>query len=124
MSVQVNLHEGLKRDWVTALPEPQTATVAATILQLTKQRPTLGGWDWIIDIREPHAEATAEELDSIAAAFNAFTVSQSYTIFVSTDPATHDRCELLAQKFLNRRHLVAQSIAEARCLLPVTMHSI
>lgn len=124
MSVQVNLEEGLKRAWVTALPGSQTTTVAATILQLTTLRPTLGGWDWIIDIREPHAQATAEELDSIAAAFNAFTSNQSYTIFLSNDPAIHERCALIAQKFFHRRHLVARSVAEARNLLPTALHSI
>lgn len=124
MSVHVKLEEGLKRAWLTVLPEPQTTTVAATILQLTKQRPILGSWDWIIDIREPHAQATSEELDNIASAFNAVTSKQSYTIFVSNDPSAHDRCALLAQKFLYRRHLVAHSAAEAMALLPKMMHSI
>lgn len=87
MSV-VNHHEGLKRAWGTVLPAPQTATVVATILRLTNQRPTLGAWNWIIDIREPYAQATAEELERLGAVFNAFTVPQSYTIFASNDPAT------------------------------------
>ena len=124
MSVHVKLEEGLKRAWLTVLPEPQATTVAATILQLTTLRPALGSWDWIIDIRKPHAQATSEELDTIAAAFNAVTSEQSYTIFVSNDPSAHDRCALLAQKFLYRRHLVAQSAADAKALLPKMMHSI
>ncbi|MBJ7446187.1 MAG: hypothetical protein JHC81_01525 [Brevundimonas sp.] len=124
MSVHVKLEEGLKRAWLTVLPEPQTTTIAATILQLTKQRPTLGSWDWIIDLRKPHTQATSEELDNIAAAFNAVTSKQSYTIFVSNDPSAHDGCERLAQRFLHRRHLAAKSLAEAKALLPKTMHSI
>lgn len=124
MCIQVRLEEGLRRAWLTVLPEPETSTVAATVLRLTAKRPALGGWDWIIDTRNPHAQATPEELDCIAGAFNAMTSQQSYTIFISNDPATYDRCALLAQKFLNRRHLVAQSEAEARGLLPLTMHSI
>lgn len=124
MSVHVKLEEGLKRAWLTVLSEPQTTTVAATILQLTKQRPTLGSWDWIIDLRKPHTQATSEELDNIAVAFNAVTSKQSYTIFVSNDPSAHDGCARLTQRFLHRRHLVAKSLAEAKALLPKTMHSI
>lgn len=124
MSIQVKLEEGLRRAWVTVLPEPETTTVAATVLRLTEQRPALGGWDWVIDTRNPHAQATPEEIDSIAAAFNAVTSRQSYTIFISHDPATYDRCAVLGRKFRDRRHLVARSVAEARSLLPHSMHSI
>ncbi|WP_156376874.1 MULTISPECIES: hypothetical protein [unclassified Brevundimonas] len=124
MSIQVKLDEGLCRAWVTVLPEPQTSTVAETVLQLTDQRPVLGSWDWIIDIRNPHAQATPEEIESISAAFNAVTSQQSYTIFISHDPATYDRCALMARTFLRRRHLVARSVAEAKALLPMSVHRI
>ncbi|MDQ3125199.1 MAG: hypothetical protein M3Q74_06280 [Pseudomonadota bacterium] len=124
MSITVKLDEGLHRVWVTVLPEPQTSTVAETVLRLTRQRPVLGRWDWVIDTRNPHAQATPEEIDSIAATFNAVRSKQSYTIFVSTDPATYDRCALMARKFLDRRHLVARSLGEAISLLPQNMHSI
>ena len=124
MSIEVRLDEGLRRAWVTVLPVPETNTVADTVLRLTAQRPVLGSWDWIFDVRNTHAQATPEEIDSIAAAFNSVTSKQSYTIFVSHDPATYDRCALLGRKFLHRRHLVARSVAEARRLLPQSMHSI
>ena len=124
MSIQVKLDEGLRRAWVTVLPEPQTTTVAETVLRLTQRRPALGSWDWIIDTRNPHAQATPEEIDGIAAAFNAVTSKQSYTIFISHDPATYGRCALLSRKFSDRRHLVARTVAEASSLLPYSMHSI
>ncbi len=124
MSVQVRLEEGVRRAWLTVLPKPQTATVAETVLRLTNQRPVLGSWDWIIDIRNPHAQATEEELDLIAKAFNSVTSCQSYIIFISEDPATYARCAILAQKFINRRHLVAKGTVDATRLLPFTMHSI
>lgn len=124
MSIQVNLDEGLRQAWVTVLLEPETTTVAETVLRLTGQRPLLGSWDWIIDTRNPHAQATPGEIDSIAAAFNAVTRKQSYTIFISHDPATYGRCALLGRKFLHRRHLVARSVAEARSLLPQGMSSV
>ena len=124
MCIRVKLDEGLRRAWVTVLPEPQTTTVAETVLRATSQRPILGSWDWIIDTRNPHAQATPEEIDSIAAAFNAVTSKQSYTIFISYDPGTYDRCALLARKFHHRRHLVARSVAEAKGLLPLSMRSI
>ena len=110
--------------WVIAVVTPPTVTVAETVLRLTKQRPALGSWDWIFDIREPHEKATADELDQIARAFNAAWSKQSYTIFVSDDPATYDRCAVMALKFLDRRHLVAKTMAEAKALLPWTMPSI
>ena len=124
MSVKVELDEGLRRAWVTVLPGPQTETVADAVLSLTKQRPKLGGWDWIIDTRHPHAQATPEEIENIASAFNAMTSQQSYTIFISRDPATYERCAILGRKFFHRRHLVAHSIAEAKALLPQSIASI
>ena len=124
MTTQFSLDESLKRAVVTVMPGLQTTTVAETVLRLTKQRPALGGWDWIFDIRAPHEKATADELDQIARAFNAAWSKQSYTIFVSDDPATYDRCAVMALKFLDRRHLVAKTMAEAKALLPWTMPSI
>ena len=124
MSVQIKIDENLHRVWLTALPEPQTATVAETVLRLTRQRPILGNWDWIIDTRNPHAQATPDEIDEIATAFNTVKSEQSYTIFVSTDPATYDRCAVMGRKFLGRRHLVARSPGDALGLLPHSMHSI
>lgn len=124
MNAQVKMDEGLCRVWVTVLPEPETATVAETVLRVTKQRPVLGRWDWIIDIRNPHARATPEEFDSIAAAFNAVTSHQCCTIFISHDPTTYERCALLDRKFRHRRHLVARSVAEATSLLPDGLRSI
>lgn len=124
MSIRIKLDEALRRAWVTVLPEPQTATVAETVLQLTKQRPVLGSWDWIIDTRNPHELATHEEIDRIATAFNAVRTRQGYTIFISHDSATYDRCAILGRKFLDRRHLVVRSVAEAERLLPENLHSI
>ena len=124
MCIRVKLDEGLQRAWITVLPEPQTTTVAETIVRLTKQRPALGGWDWIIDVRNPHAQATPEEIETIAAAFNAATSKQSYTIFISDDPATYDRCALLGRRFHYRAHLVARNGAQANSLLPETIRAI
>lgn len=124
MSTQVKLDEGLRRVVITALPLPQTTTVAETILRLIERRPELGGWDWIIDIRNPHEKATPEELGQIAAAFNAARSKQSFTVFVSDDPATYDRCALMELKFLDRCHLVAKTMAEAHALIPRTLPSI
>lgn len=124
MSIEVKLDEGLRRAFLTIPPGPSGDTVADRVLRLTGQRPALGGWDWIIDIRNPHVQATLEEIESIAAAFNAATSKQSYTIFISNDPATYDRCALLGPKFVHRQHLVAGSVAEAHRLLPVSMQSI
>ncbi len=121
MSNRVTLNESLKRAVVAVLPGPQTTTVAETILRLTHQRPELGGWDWIIDIRAPHEKATADELEQIALAFNAATSKQSYTIFISDDPATYDRCALMDTKFLARRNLVAKSMVEAEAMMPRLM---
>ena len=122
--MSVKLEEGLRRAWIKVLAEPETTTVAETVLKLTGQRPVLGSWDWIIDIRNPHAQATPEEIESIAQAFNAVTSEQSYTIFISRDPGTYDRCALMGRKFVRRRHLVARTETEALNLLPQTMHSI
>lgn len=124
MCIRVKLDEGLYRAWVTVLPEPQTSTVAETIVRLTSQRPALGGWDWIIDTRNPHAQATPEEIETIAAAFNAATSKQSYTIFISNDPGTYERCAVLGRKFQHRHHLVARSVAQATSLLPDAIRAI
>lgn len=124
MSNQVKLDEGLQRVVVTVLPVYQTTTVAETVLRLTQQRPELGSWDWIIDIRNPHEKATPEELAQIAAAFNAARSKQSFTIFVSDDPATHDRCAVMELKFLDRCHFVARTMAEAQALIPPIFPSI
>ena len=121
MSVLVKLDESLRQVWVTVLPEPQTATVAETLLRLTKQRPVLGSWDWIIDTRNPHELATVEELDRIAAAFNAVTTQPRHTIFISLQSSTYDRCAILGRKFRNRRHLVARTPGEAEALLPPSL---
>lgn len=124
MCIRVKLDEGLHRAWVTVLPEPQTSTVAETIVRLTNQRPALGGWDWIIDTRHPHAQATPEEIETIAAAFNAATSKQSYTIFISNDRGTYERCAVLGRKFHHRHHLVARSVAQANSLLPDAIRAI
>lgn len=124
MCIRQNLDEGLQRVWLTVLPAPQTATVAETVLRLIRQRPILGSWDWIIDLRAPHEKATPDELDQIATAFNAARSKQSYTIFISADPLTRDRCTLMDTKFLDRRNLVARTPEEAESLLPRSMRSI
>ena len=118
MSIQIKLDEGLRRVWVTVLPERQTTTVAEAAVQLIEQRQVLGSWDWIIDTRNPHAVATSEEFDRLAAAFNAVRTKQSYTIFISQESASYDRCAILGRKFLDRQHLVARSLSEAQSLLP------
>lgn len=124
MSTRFELEDGLRRVLVTVLPRPQTRTVAQTILKLTESRPELGGWDWIIDIRQPHQQATSEELERIAAAFNAARSKQSYTVFISEDPATQVRCDQIGLKFLDRCHLVARTPAEARALIPTAMQGV
>lgn len=124
MTTKTQLDNTRRRVLVTVTLQPQTETVAETVLRLLAGRPELGGWDWILDIRNPHQQATADELDEIAAAFNARTSKQAYTVFVSRDPATYDRCALLGPKFHHRCHLVARDVAEAETLLPQTMQFI
>ncbi|RZI98560.1 MAG: hypothetical protein EON90_12855 [Brevundimonas sp.] len=125
MSIQVKLDEGLRQVFITVLRAPHPTKVSEAVLRLTAQRPELGGWDWIIDTRNPFEQATPKELDQIAAAFNAARSKQSYTIFISHDVAgTSERCGLLDLKFLNRRHLVAKNLTEAKHLIPGTMRSI
>ncbi|WP_299175777.1 hypothetical protein [uncultured Brevundimonas sp.] len=121
MSTKVTIEEGLKRVVVTVLPRPQTVTVADTVLRQLARRPELGGWDWILDIRAPHEKATPEELDLIAAAFNAARSKQSYTIFISEDPIAFERCRIMDVKFHDRRHLVAKDMEAAQALIPRTM---
>lgn len=124
MSVEVKLDHGLRCAWLTVLAGRESTTVAETVLRLSAQRPVLGSWDWVIDTRNPHTQATPEEIDKIAAAFNAVTSKQSYTVFISTDPGTYERCALLGRKFRYRQHLVARSMSEAVGLLPYSMRSI
>ncbi|WP_339933446.1 hypothetical protein [uncultured Brevundimonas sp.] len=121
MSTRFKLDEGRKRIIVTVLPQPRTTTVADTVISLLEQRAEVGAWDWIFDIRVPHAKATPDELDRIAAAFNAVRSKQSYTIFVSDDPIAHERCRIMDTKFLDRRHLVASTMRAATALIPRTM---
>ena len=108
---------------VTATTQPG-ATVAATILDLLVRRPVIAGWDWIIDVRSAHVQATPSEIDRIATAFNAATSHQAFVIYVSDDAATHDRCSQIAPKFRNRCFLVTRTLASAKALLPTTMQSI
>lgn len=125
MPIQLELDEGLRRVLITVLRASQPTKVSETVLRLTAQRPELGGWDWIIDIRNPFEQANPQELEQIAAAFNAARSKQSYTIFISNDgAATSERCLQLDVKFLNRRHLVAKTLTEARHLIPRTLRSI
>lgn len=121
MTTKTQIDEARRRVLVSVAAQPQTETMADTILRLLGKRPELGGWDWVLDIRNPHEKASAEELEQIAAAFNAQTSRQSYTIFVSHDPMTYDRCALLGAKFRHRCHLVARDLAEAQRLLPQNM---
>ena len=107
------------------LRTPQPIKVAKTVLRPTSQRPEFGGWDWIIGTRTPFEQATPQELDQIAAAFNFARSKQSYTIFISHDvSATSKRCAQLDLKFLNRRHLVTKTLTDAKALSPRTMRSI
>lgn len=124
MSTKVALSEGLKRVTVTAMPGPVTDTMGETVLRLLRQRKALGGWDWIFDIRQAHVKATADELEEIAAAFNAATSKQSYTIFVSDDPAVYERCKIMDRKFVDRIHLVTRDMRTASGLIPVAIPSI
>jgi len=122
MSTEVKLDEARRRVLVTVLPGPETTTVADTALSLTRDRPALGAWDWVIDTRNPHTKATLEEVEAIAAAFNAVGGDKGHTIFVSHDPVTYQRCALMQRKFNGRRHLVARSPLEAERLLPLPPH--
>lgn len=124
MTTKVSINERSHRILVTVLPMPQTYTVADTVLDLIKKRPELGGWDWIFDIRNPHEKATLDEVGQIAAAFNSARSKQSFTIFVSNDPATYERCAMMETKFLDRCHLVADTVQLAEALLPRPMMSI
>ena len=95
--------------------------MAATLLTLIGRRPNIAGWDWIIDVRCAHQQATPSEIEQIAAAFNGATSSQGFVIYVSEDPASHDRCAMIAPKFRNRCFLVAQTLSSAKSLLPRTI---
>ncbi|WP_426042592.1 hypothetical protein [Brevundimonas sp. TWP2-3-4b1] len=98
--------------------------MAATIIDLLDRRPKVASWDWIIDVRCAHQKATTSEIDQIATAFNAATSRQGFVIYVSEDPASHERCAMIAPKFRNRCFLVARTLIAARSLLPRTMPSI
>jgi hypothetical protein len=121
MSIQVKLDEGLRRVFISVPRARRPTKVADTVLRLTRHRRELGSWDWVIDTRNPFEPATPEEIDRIAAAFNAVHSRQSYTIFISLNPATNDRCTELDLKFQNRRHLVARTLTEAKALIPDTV---
>lgn len=124
MSTTFKLDEGRQRVTVTVLPRPQTTTVAETVISLLEHRAEVGAWDWIFDIRAPHAKATSDELDRIAAAFNAVRSRQSYTIFISDDPVARERCRIMDTKFLDRRHLVAGTMRAATALIPRTLATV
>lgn len=124
MSTRVAVEERLKRVVVTVLPRLPSVTVAETVLSHLARRPELGGWDWIFDIRAPHDKATPEELDQIAAAFNAARSKQSYTIFISEDPVAFERCRIMDVKFLDRRHLVARDMRAAKALIGRTLPTV
>jgi hypothetical protein len=109
---------------VVAASAQPGATVAATILDLLDRRTNIAGWDWIIDVRCAHQQATPSEIDQIATAFNAATSRQSFVIYVSEDPASQHRCSMIAPKFRNRCFLVADTLSSAKSLLPRTMQSI
>nr|WP_295236699.1 hypothetical protein [uncultured Brevundimonas sp.] len=109
---------------ITAKTADRTPTVAETVLQIIGRRPDLGRWDWIFDLREPHEKATTEQLDQIAQVFNAVRGERSYTVFVSRDPETYARCALMDLKFLDRRHIVAPTMAEAEALIPRVVPSV
>ena len=98
--------------------------MAATILGLLDRRPNIASWDWIIDVRCAHQQATPSEIDQIAAAFNAATSQQGFVIYVSEDPASYNRCAMIAPKFRNRCFLVAHTVSSAKSLLPRHMPSI
>lgn len=121
MSIDIKLDRGIRRVWLTVLAEPQTTTVAETTVQLVKQHPAVASWDWIIDIRNPHAKATPKEMDSVFSAFSAKGEEGHFTIFVSNDTSAYDLCALLGRKFPHRRYLAARSRAEAEALLPQRM---
>jgi len=121
MTTSTQISERLRRVVVAVTAAPETETVGQTVLRLLKARPELGGWDWVLDIRNPHEKAPLEELEQIAAAFNQRTTTMAYTVFVSTDPATYDRCALLGARFQRRCHLVARDMAEVERLLPQAM---
>lgn len=124
MSVDIKLDRGIRRVWLTVLAEPQTIPVAETAVQLVKQHPAVADWDWIIDIRNPHAKATSNEMDSIVSAFSSKADAGGFTIFVSNDTSAYDLCALLGRTFPHRRYLAARSRAEAEALLPQRMQTI
>lgn len=118
------IDESRRRIVITATGGDRTPNVADTVLQLIGRRPNLGSWDWIFDIRAPHKKATTEQLDQIAQVFNAVRGERSYTIFISSDPETYARCELLDLKFLDRRHIVAPTMKEAEALIPAVVPTV
>ena len=108
MTTSTQIFERLRRVVVAVTAAPETETVGQTVLRLLKARPELGGWDWVLDIRNPHEKAPMAELEQIASAFNERTSTMAYTVFVSSDPGTYDRCALLGARFQRRCHLVAR----------------
>ncbi len=118
MSVDIKLDRGKRRVWLTVLAEPQTITVAQTAVQLVKQHPAVASWDWVIDVRNPHAKATPEELDSIVSAFGMKGGEGGFTIFITSDTSVYDLCAQLGRNFPHRRYLAVRSLAEAEALLP------
>ena len=123
MGAVVSFVEAERSVVVTATAQPG-ATLAATILDWLVRRPAIAGWDWIIDVRCAHVQATPPEIDQIATAFNAATSRQAFVIYVSEEAATHERCSLIAPKFRNRCFLVARTLTSAKSLLPKTMQVI
>ena len=121
MTTSTQISERLRRVVVAVKAAPETETVGQTVIRLLEARPELGGWDWVLDIRNPHEKASLEELEQIAAASNQRTSSMAYTVFVSQDPGTYDRLPLLGARFQRRCHLVARDMAEVERLLPQAM---
>jgi hypothetical protein len=118
MGAEASIIEAKKYVIVAASPEPGE-TVAATILDRVRRRPEIAGWDWIIDVRCAHQQATASEIGEIAEAFNRASSRQGFVIYVSEDDASHERCTMIAPKFRNRCFLVARDLPAAKLLLPL-----
>lgn len=116
MPVTLELDEPKRR--VLALIEPDHDGIPLTdrLAEVVEQRPNLGGWDWIVEVRGKLPKAVPWNLERLVSVFDC-PASPADTVVVSTDPIADAWARVLSSNFRVRRHWVMSSRAAARELL-------
>lgn len=116
MPLTLEFHDARRRVMALIEPDHDGIPVTVRLMDAVEQRPEVGGWDWVVEVRGKLPLAAPFDLERLRSLLDR-PDSPADTVVVTTDPVVEAWTRLLGAAFRVRRHWVTRSRKAAIALL-------